>query len=176
MQESLGGIELLLSRLAAIPGRKSVVLVSAGLMVSDRLEGRPDVGKMADLIGQVAARANATVYTIHFDQVSLTGTGVGAQRGYGTTSGLSRDRALFGTFLDQFSDGAGGKRLYVPTGQGDFAFTRVLRESSGYYLLGVEPEDEDRDGLPRRLQVKVSGKGLTVRSRQWVVVPARPRT
>jgi VWFA-related protein len=176
VQESLSGIELLLRRLAAIPGRKSVVLVSAGLMVSDRLEGRPDVGKMAETIGQMAARANTTVYTIHFDQVSLSGTGVGAQRGYGTTMNIGRDRALFGTFLDQFSDGAGGKRLYVPTGQGDFAFDQVLRESSGYYLLGVEPDEVDRDGQPRRLEVKVSGRGLTLRSRQWVVVPAKPAT
>lgn len=175
VQESLSGIELLLSRLAAIPGRKSVALVSAGLLVSDRLEGRPDVGKMAETIGQIAARANTTVYTIHFDQVSVLGSGVGAQRGYGTASDVARDRALFGTFLDQFSDGAGGKRLYVPTGQGDFAFEQVLRESSGYYLLGVEPDDEDRDGRPRRLSVKVSGKGLTIRSRQWVVIPAKPR-
>jgi VWFA-related protein len=175
VQESLSGLQLLLSRLAAIPGRKSVVLVSAGLMVSDRLEGRPDVGKMAETIGQIAARANTTVYTIHFDQVALVGGGVGAQRSAGTTNGIGRDRALFGTFLDQFSDGAGGKRLYVPTGQGDFAFDQVLRESSGYYLLGVEPDDEDRDGKPRRLQVKVSGRDLTVRSRQWVVVPTRAK-
>lgn len=173
VQESLGGIELLLARLSAIPGRKSVVLVSAGLLVSDRLDARPDVGKMAELIGHTAARANTTVYTIHFDQLSQFTSGAGSQRGYGSTAGLGRDRALFGHWLDAFSDGAGGKRIYVPTGQGDFAFDRVLRELSGYYVLGVEPADADRDGKPRTLRVKVSGRGLTVRSRQWVLVPAR---
>jgi VWFA-related protein len=171
VQESLGGIELLMRRLTALPGRKSVVLVSGGLLVSDRLEGRPDVGKMAELIGQAAARANASVYTIHYDTVMAGSSGAGARRGGAAPS--TRDRALFGHWLDQFSDGAGGRRMYVPTGQGDFAFGRVLRELSAHYLLGVEPADEDRDGQPRKLQVKVGRRGLTVRSRQWVVVPAR---
>lgn len=174
VQESLSGIELLLRRLATVPGRKSVVLVSAGVLVSDRLDGRPDPGKTAELIGQIAARANVTVYTVHYDQVSQASAGAASQRGFGSTE-MSRDRALRGHWLDEFSDGAGGKRLYVPTGQGDFAFDRVLRESSGYYLLGVMPDEADRDGKPRKLSVKVSDRRLTVRSREWVVVPARMR-
>lgn len=173
VQESLGGIDLLLRRLAEIPGRKCVVLVSAGVLVSDRLEGRPDVGRMGALMGQAAARANATVYTIHFDQISPSTQGTGSQRGYGSTVGSTRDRALLGHWLDEFSAGAGGQRLYVPTGQGDYAFDRVLRESSAYYLLGVEPTDADRDGRPRELKVRVDRKGASVRSRQWVVIAAR---
>ncbi len=172
VQESLAGLELLLKRLAAIPGRKSVVLVSAGVLVSDRLDGRPDVGRMAEVMGQTAARANATVYTIHFDPISQAAAGAASQRGTGSSE-LMRDRALLSHWLDEFSNGAGGKRLYVPTGQGDFAFDRVLRESSAYYLLGVEPDDADRDGQPRKLEVKVARPGLTVRSRQWVLVPAK---
>ena len=78
---------------------------------------------------------------------------------------------MYGSWLDQFSDAAGGDRLYVPVGAGRFAFDRVLRESSGYYLLGVEPATEDRDGQPRALKVRVNLKGVTVRNRQWVLVP-----
>jgi len=78
-------------------------------------------------------------------------------------------------FLDQFASAAGGQRLYVPVGGGDFALDRVLRESSGYYLLGVQPEEIDRDGKPRELKVKVNRRGATVRSRKWVLVPARDR-
>ena len=33
--------------------------------------------------------------------------------------------------------------------------------------------DADRDGKPRRLQVKVDRRKVTVRSRQWVVIPQK---
>jgi VWFA-related protein len=170
-QTSVAGLEALLEGLTRIPGRKFVVIVSAGLLVSDRLDGRPDVGDMARVMGQAAARANATVYTIHVD-THFSGGSNAERKGPGTTE-QNRERALFGNWLDEFSDGAGGKRIYVPVGDGAFAFTRVLRESSAYYLLGVEPDDADRDGRPRTLNVKVDRKQVTIRSRQWVVIPER---
>jgi hypothetical protein len=61
----------------------------------------------------------------------------------------------------------------VPAGRGDVEFDRVLQETSAYYLLGVEPAAGDRDGRLRELKVKVAGRGLTIRNRTWVVVPAR---
>jgi VWFA-related protein len=173
-QESLGGLENLLRGLGQLQGRKSVVLLSAGVLVSDRPEGRPDVGDLARQLGQEAARANTVVYTVHVDSNSLT-VGSASRRGSISTD-MGRDRAMYGSWLDQFSDAAGGERLYVPVGGGDFAFRRVLRESSGYYLLGVEPANEDRDGKPRELKVKVNRKGLTVRNRQWVLVPMKSGT
>jgi len=166
---SLDGLQRLLRGLATVDGRKAVVVLSGGVPVSDRPEGRPDVGDLARLMGQEAARANAVVYTIHVDTYSALGGTL--SRGGSISTDMGRDRAMFGTWLHQFSDAAGGGRLYVPTGSGAFAFERVLRESSGYYLLGVEPEAEDRDGRPRELNVKVRVQGLTVRSRKWVVIP-----
>lgn len=165
---SLGGLETLLRSLAGVPGRKAVVLVSAGVLVSDRKDGRPDVGEMSKSMGQTAARANATVYTVQIDS------------GFDTSAASRiasyqkpRDRSLVGNWLDEFSAAAGGMRIYVPVGGGEFAFNRVLRETSAHYLLGVEPSDTDRDGLPRQLRVKVARPGVTIQSRQWVVIPAR---
>ena len=167
---SLGGLQRLLRSLASVEGRKAVVVISGGVPVSDRPEGRPDVADLARAMGQEAARANAVVYTIHVDTyAAMAGT---VSRGGAISADIGRDRAMFGAWLHQFSDAAGGGRLYVPTGSGQFAFDRVLRESSGYYLLGVEPQAEDRDGRPRELNVRVKGRGLTVRSRKWVVIPA----
>ncbi len=168
---SLDGLGRLLTKLADIPGRKAVVLLSGGLLVSDRLEGRPSVGDVARVMGQAAARANASVYTIHVETMAADGN-TASQRGSPGVS-ASRDRALLGNWLDSFSSAAGGARFYVPSGESAFALDRVLRESAGYYLLGVQPDEADRDGRPRELKVKVDGRGLTVRSRQWVVVPPR---
>jgi len=167
---SLAGLEALLRALENIPGRKAVVLVSAGLLVSDRPAGRPDVGDIARGMGQTAARANATVYTVHID--TTPGVGPASQKAPGSSE-LARDRALYGNWLNDFSQSAGGRLIYVPVGTANFAFDRILRETSAYYLLGVEPAPEDRDGRPRKLEVKVKRRGAGVRSRQWVVVPPK---
>jgi VWFA-related protein len=169
-QMSLAGLEALLRGLADIPGRKSVVLVSAGVLVSDRVDGRPDVGDLGKTMGQIAARANATVYTLHIDGTSSPAAA--SQAGTGSPE-LSRDRALFGNWLNEFSASAGGKLIYVPVGRPDYAFDRVLRETSAYYLLGVEPAEADRDGRPRQLKVKVNRQNVNIRSRQWVVIPPK---
>lgn len=170
VQTSLTGLEALLSALEKIPGRKAVVLVSAGLLVSDRSAGRPDVGDMARVMGQTAARANATVYTVHID--TTPGVGPASQKAPGSSE-VARDRALYSSWLSDFSQSAGGRLIYVPVGTANFAFDRILRETSAYYLLGVEPAPADRDGRPRKLDVKVKRRGVSIRSRQWVVVPPK---
>jgi VWFA-related protein len=169
VQLSMGGLEGLLQTVAEIPGRKSVVLITGGLLVSDRADGRPDAGGVAKVMGQNAARANATVYTIHVDP-DFVNPMPASRRGPGSMN-LTRDRAMLGNWLEDFSRSAGGSRIDVPVGGGEFAFERVLRETSAYYLLGVEPAAADRDGLPHQLKVKVDKRGVTVRNRQWVVIP-----
>jgi VWFA-related protein len=168
---SLGGLDELLRGLATVPGRKSVILISAGVLVSDRMDGRPNVGDLSRLMGQTAARANVNVYTV---QIEVPGSLADTPRGRGIIT-TNRDKLLIGNWLDEFSTTAGGTRIYVPVGGGAFAFDRVLRETSAHYLLGVEPAETDRDGLPRQLKVRVARPGVTVHGRQWVVVPARAR-
>ena len=170
-ETSLSGLETLLRGLMTIPGRKSVLLISAGILVSDRSDGRPDVGDVSRAMGQSAARANATVYTVQVQPPPSTG--MSAQSRRMSIVDRNRDRQLLGNWLDDFSAAAGGMRQYVPVGTGDYAFDRVLRETSAHYLLGVEPEQADRDGRPRELRVKVAQRGVTVHSRQWVVVPPK---
>ena len=72
--------------------------------------------------------------------------------------------------LDEFAAASGGTLLNALVDAGDVALARVLRETSAYYLLGVEPANLDRDGRAHRLRVRVHGRGVTVRSREWVVL------
>jgi VWFA-related protein len=44
-------------------------------------------------------------------------------------------------------------------------FERIIRENSGYYLIGYQPTNDKRDGRLRTLQVRVKRPGLTVRAR-----------
>ena len=59
---------------------------------------------------------------------------------------------------------------------GEFAFDRILKETSAHYLLGVEPLPKDRDGRAHQLRLKVAERGVTVRSRSWVILPKDGKT
>ena len=68
---SLGTLRSLLQEMASVPGRKTVVLMSAGLMASDRPGGRPDITGLGIDVGKEAARANTAIYTLHIDSSFL---------------------------------------------------------------------------------------------------------
>lgn len=161
------GLRQLVRGLGAISGRKTLVLLSAGMPVSDRPGGRPDVGDLPKLLGQEAAGANTTIYAL------LLKTSFAEHQD--RSPGDGREQMVYGRVLDEFTGASGGALLPIAQGTGVGQFERVLRETSSRYLLGVEPAREDRDGMQRRLTVKVKGlpRSTSVRSRQWIVVPKR---
>jgi hypothetical protein len=61
----------------------------------------------------------------------------------------------------------------VEAGTPDYVFDRVLKETTSYYALGVEPADEDRDGKPHYIRVKTTAGSVTVRSRVQVFIPKK---
>jgi len=86
----------------------------------------------------------------------------------------ARDIIVQRRIMDEFAGASGGALMSVVTGSAEYALTRVLRETSSHYLLGVEPQDSDRDGKQRDLKVKVVNQpGTTVRSRLWVTIPPK---
>ena len=168
----IAGIRSLVRLLSSYPGRKTVVMMSAGMTTSDRPGGRPDVVSLARALGKDAAATNTTIYTLYVDSSQQRSIGAGRGRASGSAGTGSRDRAVESLVLEEFADASGGALLRVTTGAGEYALSRVLRETSSYYLLGVEPQASDRDGSLRKLSVKVRRPGVTVRSREWVTVPA----
>src|SRR5262249_46075719 len=65
--QSVGGLRGLLGGLAAIPERKYVILVSGGLLGSDREGGRPNFKTDLVALGREAAMANSNLYVLHMD-------------------------------------------------------------------------------------------------------------
>ncbi len=169
--EGLNGLRSLIQLLNEQPGRKTVVMFSAGIPASDRPGGRPEVGELARQLGQDAAATNTTIYTVHVDTREIQLMRPEQRRADRTPATLGRDSAVTGRLLEEFSGASGGALIRVLLGGGELALDRVLRETSSHYLLGVEPADADRDGKLRALRVKVDQKGTTVRSRSWVLVP-----
>ena len=175
--EGLNGLRALITLLDERPGRKTVVLFSAGIPVTDRPGGRPDVGDLAKVLGQDAAATNTAIYTLHVDNREFRALSAESRRGGSTPVSRSRDMAVGGRLLEEFSGASGGALMRVLLGGGEIALDRVFRETSSHYLLGVEPDDVDRDGKLRELRVRVRNtRDATVRSRSWVVVPQRSRS
>jgi VWFA-related protein len=169
----LNGLRSLIRLLDAEPGRKTVVLVSAGIPCTDRPGGRPEVGDLAKQLGQDAAATNTTIYVVHLDTGAWRQMSAETRKTDNPPVSRSRDNAVTGRLLSEFSGASGGTLMRVVMGGGEWALDRVLRETSSHYLLGIEPADSDRDGKLRALNVKVKHKGSTVRSRIWVLVPKR---
>jgi len=173
--QSLMGVEAMFGAVASWPGRKTVLLVTGGLLTSDRPGGRPDVGDIARALGRYVAASDAVVYTVFVDSAF--------QRAFSATDRIMavpgidamRETRMQSQWLERFSDGAGGALFRVQADQGDAAFDRIRREMSAFYLLGVEPAPEDRDGVARALRVRVSRGGASVRNRQWVAIPPESR-
>ncbi len=170
--QSMSSLRRLISALGRVPGRKTLVLLSGGMLVGDRPGGRPDVGQLATVMGLEAARANTALYVLHVDRAFLEMYSADTGRADSFTS--SRDTNVTRSWLDEFSSSSGGTLFRVTSGAGEYAFDRVLRETSAYYLLGVEPTEADRDGRTHNLKVKVDRRGTTVRNRTVVVIPRRP--
>jgi hypothetical protein len=174
------GLRLLLGALGELPDRKTLVVISGGMLTADRPTGRPDVASMMLRLGQEAAMANTSLYVLHLDNSFVDGLTRGA--GWRPTAPgdppliarASRDGHLYASGLERLADAAHGGYIRVQAGTPDYAFDRVLRETSAYYLVGVAPEDRDRTGRLHFLRVSVKTKGATVRSRSHVFIPKKP--
>ena len=177
-QQRLSGISNLVAGLARVPGRKTVVMVSGGMISSNRTGGRPDVTGLMTRVGEMAAAADANFYVIHWDTSFLEIYSAARRPARGPAQQfqtLFEDRQALSQGLEWFAGKSGGALLRVEGGTGTNAFGRVLRETSAYYLLGVEPEFDDRDGKAHFLRVKVNRRGSTVRHRTQVLIPIPKR-
>jgi VWFA-related protein len=171
---SLGGLRNLLQGLRTIPGRKMMVLLTAGMVASDRAGGHPDVSELSTLAGQDAARSDVLIYSVFVDQRATTqGSAERRSSGFNRFTSSSRDGDVLSRWFQQFSGTAGGTLITDQIGDGEFGFDRIFTETSAYYRLGIEPTDAIRDGKPHQIKVTVANKRVTVRARKWVVVPAK---
>jgi len=170
--QRLYGLGLLIQDLGRLPGRKTVVVVSGGLLTARRAGGRPDIQGFMGPLGAQAARANVDTYVVHLDDTyldELSASRAPSRRAVYQTRGLMTDESAYADGLMRLATETGGTYLAVKAGSGDVVFGRVLRETMAYYLLGVEPAPEDWDGRKLIVQVKTSAKGALVRALREVI-------
>ena len=157
---ALGALRDVAAALRLVPGRKSLVVVSEGI-VDD-----PEVRELEQVL-DAARRANAALYFL--DVRGLEG-GSGYLAEQPSTGATGPPSMTVETLLRQGS-GIGTERLADETGgrtlaSNDLAsgLRRVAAEAHTYYLLGYAPAEPGRPGA-RRITVRVLKPGLTVRSR-----------
>jgi VWFA-related protein len=168
-RQSMNGLKALFGSLAPIPGRKTIVLLSGGLLSSDRIGGHPDVSTPTRDAGKYAADANASLYVIHSD--SHFADMMSVSKGRGARAPNIRDTAQMAEGLDYVAGSANGHLINVSAGTAEYAFDRVLRETQAFYILGVATEPADRDGKVHFIDVKVKqSKGVKVRHRTSMVI------
>jgi VWFA-related protein len=168
---TISTLRSLMAELGTVPIRKTVVLLSGGLVTADRVGARPDGMGLGLEAGRTAAESNVSVYTVFIDHSGQQVMAAESRRGRNLPVDAARDSAIYSQWLDQFSGRAGGLMLPVRAGDGSAAFDRILLETSAYYLLGVEPDARDRDGRAHELHVRVRGRQANVRGRSWVLIP-----
>ena len=161
-QETLDVLARAFASLGTVRGRKSVLLVSGGLVLDPRLaESRRALAE--------SRRANAALYFVDARGLAALGPAFTAEAGPPTdlqdtsqalgalrvaaegSESLAADTGGFS--IRNRNDLAAGARL-------------ILRESSTYYLLGYAPPVGRGDGRFRRIEVRVAREGVRVRARR----------
>jgi VWFA-related protein len=163
-RRSLSTLASAFESLGRIAGQKVVVLVSQGLGLSDA-GSRP--GRVTSELRELAVAAAAARVSLFVVQVRPS-PGAGLEGNLVATL-LDDDRALHSQGLETLAILARGAVL---RGDPAPAFARIAREISGYYLLGFEAEEKDRNGKAHDVKVRVRRPGLTVRTRTTVAFPA----
>ena len=163
--QSIGGLDALIEGVAGVPGRKTLVIVSAGIPTANYPGARPDVNSETIRAGQLGEKANANLYVLFMDVHFLQQFSSGRYN-----KGLFDDIQMLSRGLEQFSGAGGGTFYQVEVGP-DTVVRRLVRETSAYYLLGVEPTPQERDGNEHFIDIRVNKGGATVRGRKTVTIP-----
>ena len=131
-----------------------------------------DLGGGHDLarLGEAAAAARASVYTIHIDRTFVEAMEASQAR---IADSVLQDSWLARDGLEAVAGYTGGALIRTVT-TADFPLERVALETSAVWLLSFEPLAQDRDGKAHEIQVKVARSDVELRARPQFVVPKTP--
>ena len=160
-KQTLGTLTSLAKNLGAVPGRRIIVLVSEGLyMDQDMVQDLPGFGAALE-------RSRVILYAMHLDfpfsEASAQYTG--------SATRLLDDRYGFDAMANAAAFGGGAAIRAV--GRATPAITRIDRELSGTYLLGIERLPTDVAGKAQEVKVDVTRKGTEVRARRNVTIAGK---
>jgi VWFA-related protein len=183
-RNTMQSLQKLSDFMAGVHGRrKAMVLISEGIDydIYDLFGNNSVASDIVDATRNAiaaATRANVSIYAIDPRGLTVAGadlietSGVAADEpglGLGVASSLNELR-LSQDSLRSLADETGG---FAVTNQNDVnaAFDRLVTDNSTYYVIGYYPTNDKRDGKFRRIEVRLTRPGLTVRARRGYVAP-----
>jgi VWFA-related protein len=168
-EQTLGIVERCLEALGGARGRKSLVLVSGGLVRDPRLRGFRRVVSES-------RRVNAALYFV--DARGLVGAHAGLDAEIGPPANIiERSTGAWLGEMKDASEGSTGLALdtggFVVENRNDLGtgFARIGMESRSYYLLGYVPTNRATDGRFRSITVKLARPDMVVRARRGYFAP-----
>ncbi len=170
--------------LATISGRrKAIVLVGVGIPFDAEAAGTDlsGLGGLADLSGladqlrfelgqcyREAQRANINVYTLDPGGLRAPYDAGVVSADPGNPGKLNRD------FLKSVAENTGGFAV-TDTNDATPGIQQALRENASYYMLGYVPASTRAAGRYRKIDVRVTRPGVTVRTRSGYFEASPPR-
>lgn len=163
-------LDRVLGSLGLVKGRKAVILVSEGFIYDPNLD---DFKKVV----QSSRRSNAAIYFL--DTKGLEGLPFFNSAEFGPALDT---QDLGSALMDSLNEGEGSESIAADSGgfsvknTNDLGkgITRIADESRTYYLMGYNPSNTTADGRFRKIEVKVSRKGVKVRARRGYYAPLAP--
>ena len=155
----------------ALPGRKSVVLVSEGFSVFGADLDNAYIRELLRRLVDRSNRAGVVIYAVDPRGLVVTGlTAADNVRGGGARIASARSAALRESQDGlRFVTGETGGFAVVNSNDLGLGFGRIMADQRGYYLIGYQPEAGTltfkSDRQFRKLKIKVKPKGLKVRTR-----------
>jgi VWFA-related protein len=179
---SLDGLLSLVQAQAALPGRKTVLLLSEGLVVPWQVEG------MFQAIIAAANRANVSVYCVDVTGLSVQSPGTASADLLRTGARISKSQNMTATgdaAIDMFhQDDTVGMSLHANPQQamaelaestGGFLIAntngtakpmhKVMEDVRAHYELSYVPTSQNYDGHFRKIEVQVTRPGAQVHTR-----------
>ena len=153
---SLRRLESFLTELIPIEGPKSMILLSAGMLV-ENLQLLDEAARLA-----AAARTSISVVAVELEREQEIKSLPNSQ---GSTKLFDRTLELQG--LETVADRTGGTFTRFRAGTGEGIFDRLESAMSAWYIVAVErrPGDPER----QRIDVEVKRRGVTARTSRMVV-------
>lgn len=166
---TLGAVQFVVNSLRALPGRKSVILLSDGFRINSPNDNDGSTNRVLQNLKQLvelANRSSVVVYAIDAKglQPFMPGANVGGRPGASayTDAQQSAQEALEGpTFLAQQTGGF----IVTNTNDLNIGVAEALYDQQSYYLLGFDPDDAKFDRRYHSIKLRVTRPGVKVRTR-----------
>jgi VWFA-related protein len=177
---TLTTIETTIRQLAALPGRKLMVLVSDGFLLGGMRDSRHfDLRRVTD----AATRAGVTLYSLDARGLIAVPPEMDVTQPSGFAQILPGVRSRIAqTALEAQRDGlyalatdTGGKAFFHQNDLG-ISLAEMLAETESYYLLAFEPAESPRDGRYHKIEVRLPHHpSYRVRTRKGYLAPDEKR-